>query len=89
MQLNTMKCFRLLYHRGLLPLVTAMDVVPHLTGTVSISAGGAVVKPIVILKNLQNLGELIDLEPHCFFAASVNGSRRIYRFTVLWFPRPR
>jgi hypothetical protein len=68
-----MKRFRILCRRELLPLVTAMDVIPHLTVIISISGGGNVVKPIVILKNLQNLGELIDLEPHCLFATSVNG----------------
>jgi hypothetical protein len=67
-----MKRFDVLCCQGLLPLVTVMDVVPHLTGIVSIS-GGDVVTPIAILNNLQNLGEPIDLEPHCLFATLVNG----------------
>jgi hypothetical protein len=67
------KRFRVLCCRGLLLFVTATDLVPHLTGKVSISGGGEVVKPIVILKNLQGLGELIDLECHYFFAPPVNG----------------
>jgi hypothetical protein len=68
----------------------AMDIVPHLTGIVSISGGGDAVKPIVILKNLQNLGELIDLKPHCLFATSVNGwITKDYGFILLCFSRPR
>jgi hypothetical protein len=68
-----MKPFRLLCQRGLLPLVAAMDVVPQLSATVSISGGGDVLEPIVILKTLQNIGDLSDLELHCFFATSHNG----------------
>jgi hypothetical protein len=40
---------------------------------VSISAGGIVLEPVVILKNLQNLRELTEYEPHCYFATSANG----------------
>jgi hypothetical protein len=40
---------------------------------VSISGGGKVLKPIVILKSLQNLRELAEYEDHCFFATSATG----------------
>jgi hypothetical protein len=50
-----------------------MDTVSHLSGIVSISGGGDVLTPIVILKNLQNVGDVSNLEPHCFFATSQNG----------------
>jgi hypothetical protein len=56
-QLNSMKRFRLPYQRGLLPLVAAMGAVPDLSGIVSISDGGELLKPIVIRNNLQNLGD--------------------------------
>jgi hypothetical protein len=68
-----MKRFRVLCQRGLLPLVEAMDTVPHLLGTVSISGGGDILKPIVTFKNLQNVGDLSDLEPHGFLVTSQNG----------------
>jgi hypothetical protein len=50
-----------------------MDPVPHKSGIVSISGGGDLLKPIVILKNLQNVGDVSDLETHCLFATSQNG----------------
>jgi hypothetical protein len=59
--------------RGLLPLVGAVDTVPHLSGIVSIFGGGDVLKPIVIFKNPQNVGDLSDMELHCLFATSQNG----------------
>jgi hypothetical protein len=71
-QLNSVKRFRVLCQRGLLPLAAA-DIIPHLSPIVSISGGADVLKPIVILKNLQNVGNLSDLEAHCFFATSQNG----------------
>lgn len=72
-QLNSMKRFRVLCKRGILPLVAAMEAVPHLTGIVSISGGGQIVQPVIILKNFQNIGELADLQEHCFFATSSTG----------------
>jgi hypothetical protein len=45
-----------------------MNAVLHLSGILSVSGGGGVLKPIVILKDLQNVGDLSDLEPHCNLA---------------------
>jgi hypothetical protein len=53
--------------------MSTMDPVPHLSGLVSISGGGNVQKPIIILKTLQKVGNLTDMEPHCFSATSQNG----------------
>jgi hypothetical protein len=50
-----------------------MEAVPHLFGIVSMSGGGDVMPPVIILKNLQNIGDLTDLEQHCFFATSLSG----------------
>jgi hypothetical protein len=44
-----------------------------LTGFVSINADGVVLDPVMILKNLQTLGNLEDLQSHCYFATSTNG----------------
>jgi hypothetical protein len=72
-QLNAMKRFKVLAERGHLPLVTALEHVPHLTGMVTISGDGEFLPPIVILKNLQHLRDLAEYETHCFFATSLNG----------------
>jgi hypothetical protein len=72
-QLNSMKKFRVLCQKGMLPLLTAMQELPHITGLVSISGGGVVLKPVVILKSLQHLKSLVQFEPHCFFCTSTNG----------------
>jgi hypothetical protein len=53
--------------------MAAMDAVPHLSGIASISGRGDVLKPIIILRNLQNVGDLSDLELHYFFATLQNG----------------
>jgi hypothetical protein len=72
-QLNTLKRFKMLCDQGQLPLVTAFEHIPHLTEVVSISGSGAVLPPIIILKNLQHLRELTTYESHCLFATSANG----------------
>jgi hypothetical protein len=66
-QLNGLKRFKVLCDQGQLPLVTALEHIPHLTGVVSIP-GGAVLPPIIILKNLQHLRELTIYEAYCRFA---------------------
>jgi hypothetical protein len=71
-QLNAMKRFKVICDQGHLPLVTAFEHVPHLTGMASIYSGGVVLAPIVILKNLQHLRELANRDTHCFFATSTN-----------------
>jgi hypothetical protein len=50
-----------------------MDTVPCLSGIASMSGGGNVLKPIVIHKNLENAGNLSDLEPLYLFVTSHNG----------------
>jgi hypothetical protein len=72
-QLVSMKHFGVLYQRELLPLVAAMDTVPHLPGMVSISGGGDLLKPIVVLNDIQKVEDQSDLEPHCLIAAWQNG----------------
>jgi hypothetical protein len=54
-------------------LLTAMQQLPHITGIISISADGVVLKPAAILKNLHRLGYLSDLESHCLFTLLMNG----------------
>jgi hypothetical protein len=60
-------------HQGELHLVTALGHIPHLTGVVSISGGGAVLSPILFLKNLQHFRELTTYESHCRFPILANG----------------
>jgi hypothetical protein len=56
-----------------LPLVTAQTKLPHLTGFISISATGQVLKPLIILKSLKKLKTLSIFEDHCFFSTSFSG----------------
>jgi hypothetical protein len=74
-QLNARKRAKIICCKGELPLVTAMEQVPHITGLVSISGGGKFVPPIVILNDLQNLRHLAKRESDCYmyFATSANG----------------
>jgi predicted xylose isomerase-like sugar epimerase len=72
-QLHAMKRFKVICDQSHLPLVTAFEHVPHLTGMVSISGGRVVLAPIIILKNLQYLRELANNGTYCFFATSTNG----------------
>jgi hypothetical protein len=72
-QLNPLKRFRVLCQNGMLPLNSAMKQLPHITGLVSMNADGVVLDPVIVLKSLQTLGNLEDLQPHCYFATSTNG----------------
>jgi hypothetical protein len=72
-QLNANKQFKVLCSKGKLPLVTAQTKLPHLTGFVSISATGQVLKPLIILKFLKKLKTLSIFEDHCFFSTSFSG----------------
>jgi hypothetical protein len=45
-----MRRLGLLDQRGLLPLVAAIDSVPHLSGIVSLSGGGDILKSSLFLK---------------------------------------
>jgi hypothetical protein len=65
--------FKVLCEKGHLPLITPMEHLHHITGMVSISGRGDVLRPIVILKNLQNLRELAQYQDHCHFATSTMG----------------
>jgi hypothetical protein len=72
-QLNSLKRFRVLSQRCLRPLGSAMQQLPQLTGIVSISADEVVLNPIMILRNLQRLVDVVNQESYCFFATSTNG----------------
>jgi hypothetical protein len=72
-QLSAKKRFRVLTVAGKLPLVKAQSKLPHLTGIVTISAGGACFRPIVILKSIKTLKSLTQFCDHTAFATSLNG----------------
>jgi hypothetical protein len=59
-QLSARKRFRVLIGAGNLPLTKAETKLPHLTGLCTISVGGAVFKPIIILKGLKGLKSLAN-----------------------------
>jgi hypothetical protein len=85
-QLNASKRFKVL-SPGKLPLVTAQSKFPHITGMVTISAAGEVMKPLIILKNLQHLTNLEELTEHCFFATSTSGyiTKHLFVYFTLLF----
>jgi hypothetical protein len=72
-QLSAKKRFRVLTVAGNLPLVKPPSKLPQLTGIVTISAGGACFRPIVILKSLKTLKSLTHFCDHTAFATSLNG----------------
>jgi hypothetical protein len=72
-QLSARKRFRVLTGAGHLPLIKAEMKVPHLTGLCTISAGGAVFKSIIILKELKSLKSLADYTCLASFASSSSG----------------
>jgi hypothetical protein len=57
----------------MVPLTSAMQQFPHITGLVSINTNGVILDPVIVLKRLQTLGNLEDLQSHCYFATSTNG----------------
>jgi hypothetical protein len=56
----------------MLPLTSAMQQFPQFTGLVSINADGVVLDLVIVLKNLQTLGNLEDLQSHDYFATATN-----------------
>jgi hypothetical protein len=54
-----------------MPLVTAVREFPYIAGIASISADAVALKPIAILKTLENLGDFFDLESRYVFATSM------------------
>jgi hypothetical protein len=72
-QLNSLKRFRALCQNGILPLASTIQQLPHITELVSINADGVALDPIVVLKSLQTLGNLEDLQSHCDFTTHING----------------
>jgi hypothetical protein len=86
-QLNPSKRFRILCENGTMLLLTAMQQLRHITGILSISADGVVLKPGAILKNLHRLDYFSDLESHCLFALLMNGwiTKELWTYYVLAF----
>jgi hypothetical protein len=72
-QLSSRKRFRVLTDQGHLPLVKAETKLPQITGVCSISAGGTVFRPIIILKQLKSLRSLSQFTPLASFASSDSG----------------
>jgi hypothetical protein len=72
-QLSARKRFRVLTGAGHLLLINAETILPHLTRLCTISAGGAVFKPIIILKELKSLKSLVDYTGPASFASFSSG----------------
>jgi hypothetical protein len=72
-QLSSRKRFHVLAVNGHYPLVKAEAKLPHLTGVCTISAGGAVFRPIIILKQLKSIKSLCQFSHLASFASSSPG----------------
>jgi hypothetical protein len=72
-QLNAARKFKVLVERNKLTLVTADTKVPHITGIIIIGAKGIVLKPVIILKNIQKIKSLNQFSEECCFTTSSNG----------------
>jgi len=86
-QINTAKRFRVLCERKKKPLLTSENKLPHLTASMSISASGHLLRPLIILPNLQNLKTLALLQWHCELATSSNGriTKDLWVYFALFF----
>ena len=71
--LNSNKFFKVLRTIDHLPLTIGLNKLPHLTGMITISAAGHVMKPVVILPKLKKIKSLLDFEDHCYFVTSSTG----------------
>jgi hypothetical protein len=69
-QLSARKRFRVLTSHGHLPLVKAEAKLPHITGVCTVSAGGTVFRPLLILKQLKSLKSLSMFTSLASFASS-------------------
>ena len=69
------------------PLVTAMPVVPHMTGVVTVSATGERVKPLIILPRKKTLRSLEVFGNDAYFAGSTAGwmTKAIFRYFAMIF----
>jgi hypothetical protein len=72
-QLMARKRLRVLTEAGRLPLVTVVAKLPHITGECTVSAGGTVSRPMIILKGLKSLKSLVQLTHPASFASSSSG----------------
>jgi hypothetical protein len=73
MQLSALKTFNVLVGQGRLSLADAQTKLPHITGVCTVSAGGAVFRPMIILKQLENLETLAQFTHLASFASSASG----------------
>lgn len=81
------KTLHVLAPQTLQPLVTAMPVVPHMTGAVTISATGQRIRPLIILPKKKTLRSLENFTDSAYFASSTSGwmTKNIFRFFAMIF----
>lgn len=81
------RCLHCLVPRGLQPLVTAMPVVPHMTGAVTINAMGLPVKPLIIVPKKKTMKSLEMFTDSAFFGSSTTGwmTKALFRYYAMLF----
>jgi hypothetical protein len=72
-KLSARKRFHVLTGAGHLPLIKAETKLPHLTGLCTISTGGTVFMPIIVLKELKSLKSLVSYIILASFASCPSG----------------
>jgi hypothetical protein len=88
-KLNSLEWFRVLSQDGMLPLTNTMQQLPHITWLISINADGVILGPIIVLKSLQTLGDLQNLQSYYYFATSINGWLKDFRLILYLCSRHR
>lgn len=75
--------YKVLAQKGRLPLTTSAQAAPHLTGCITVSAGGASFEPLLILKGKKTLSGLEEFQQACYFCSSDSGwmNRRVF---IIW-----
>ena len=84
---NSAKSLHCLAPAGRKPLTASLPVMPHMTGAVTIHAGGERFLPLIVLPKKKTLRSLEAFEGHAFFASSTSGwmTRNLFRFYALTF----
>ena len=81
------KKFKVVVSKGRIPLSETDPLYPHMTACVTVSAGGYVMKPMLILKNKKSLKGLEEVSNLAYFATSSSGwmNKKLFTYWGLIF----
>jgi hypothetical protein len=86
-QLNSSRKFKVLVPKRELPLITCDEKIPHITAAITIGAGGAIFKPLIIFKQMKCKNSVAEFESSCNLASSRNGwmTKSLFRYFAILF----